>query len=99
MKPVCVPCERFMRPLRNGFYFIEGKPYGDPNTPWDGSAGKHSVGWTPYKVWLGDLWGCPDCDAQIVVGVARTRLTEHYEPDFANVIARTGAAQLLVKDC
>lgn len=98
MKPVCVPCERFMRAKRNGFYFIEGMPHGG-SEPWDGQQGKGSTGWTPYKVWVGDLWECPTCKAQTVIGVAPNRLAEHYEPDFEQVIKRTGAAQLLVKDC
>src|SRR5690349_6379221 len=34
MKPVCVPCQRFMRAKRNGFYFLEGKPYG-AKVEWD----------------------------------------------------------------
>jgi len=67
--------------------------------PWDGKSGKHSHGWTPYKVWVGDLWHCPDCHAQIIVGVGHSRLAEHYEPGFTLAIEQTGADQLLVKDC
>jgi hypothetical protein len=26
MKPICVRCERFMRPERNGYCFLEGMP-------------------------------------------------------------------------
>jgi len=92
MKPVCVPCERFMRAKKNGFYFTEGMGG-------DGRRGKHSTEWIPYKIWVGDLWECPDCKAQIVVGVGMNRLAEHYEPDFNDILEQTNAKQLLVKDC
>jgi hypothetical protein len=26
MRPICVPCQRFFRPIKNGFHFIEGMP-------------------------------------------------------------------------
>jgi hypothetical protein len=26
MKPICVPCQRFYSPLKNGFEFIESRP-------------------------------------------------------------------------
>lgn len=95
MKPICVPCERFMRAKKTGFYFIEGMP----REGWDGEQGKNSAGWVPYKVWVGDLYECPDCSAQTVVGVSRNRLSEHFEPNFNEIIMSTGAAQLMVKDC
>lgn len=98
LAPICVPCERFYRPKKNGFYFTEGKPHG-ASVEWDGKQGKHSAGWTPYKVWAGDMWECPDCGAQIVVGVPHNRIAEHYELDFEDVRLRLNATQLLVKDC
>ena len=96
MKPICIPCQRFMRPKRNGYYFIEGMPHGED---WDGTSGKDSPGWLPYKVWVGDLYECPDCHAQAISGVARLPVSEHYLPDFQDLIARTGADRLMVKDC
>lgn len=98
MKPICVPCERFMRIKKNGFYFVEGKPHGS-EVEWDGGQGKNSVGWTPYKVWVGDLFECPDCKTQTVAGIGASRLAEHYEPNFKAVIKRLNAMQLFVKDC
>ena len=99
MKPICVPCERFMRPKRNGFYFVEGMPHSHPTDAWDGKQGKGSVGWTPYKVWVGDLWHCPDCGAQVVSDVAAHPTDEHYRDSFPTTLARTNAMQLFVKDC
>jgi hypothetical protein len=66
MKPICVPCQRFYRPKRNGVYLCEGMPHGPE---WDGKSGRDSPGWLPYKIWQGDLWECPDCHAQIISGV------------------------------
>ena len=30
MKPICVPCQRFYRPKKNGFMFIEAMPRATP---------------------------------------------------------------------
>ena len=98
MKPICLPCERFMRPKRNGYYFVEGKPWGG-GMEWDGERGKDSLGWTPYKVWVGDVWACPDCGSQIINGVGIDPVAEHYQDGFDEVMTRTNARQLMVKDC
>jgi len=94
-KPVCPACQCFYRPKQNGFSFVEGMP--------DGSAhnirGKRSPeSWRPYKLWNGDLWECPDCGAQVVVGCAPQPIAEHYQPTFAKSVAEFGAT-LQVNDC
>lgn len=94
MKPICVPCERFMRPKRNGYYFLEGMPA--TQRP---DIGKGADGWEPYKLWVGDLWECPTCHHQLVSGVALHPIAEHYEPDFQRQVDVYGAERLLVKDC
>lgn len=96
MKPICVPCQRFFRPKRNGFHFIEGMP-----TENDALPGRREMRkWKPYKLWVGDLWECRDCKAQIVVGVPIDGpISEHYKDDFADEIHRRGATQLQVNDC
>lgn len=108
MKPICVPCERFMRPKHNGYRFLEGMPTmcgADPAK----NIGRSAVGWQPSKLWIGDLWHCPDCGAEIVVGVAHRPLAEHYEPTFQHSVelatgrnlrhASPAKPLLLVKDC
>jgi hypothetical protein len=95
MKPICVPCQRFYRPKKNGFYFIEGQPRTNTTPP--GTTAPDD--WTPYKLWVGDLWECQGCHAQIVSGVSQEPLGEHYQPDFAAKVARTHADQLQVNDC
>lgn len=96
MKPICVPCERFYRPIKNGSAFVEGMPTGGINAapgkaqPWT---------WKPYKLWMGDKWACPDCGAEIIVGVGMNPLSEHYLPGFSDAVKQFDGGQLLVKDC
>ncbi len=95
MKPVCVPCQRFYRPKHNGYAFLEGMPSHNGAKP--GKAEPES--WSPYKLWMGDLWACPDCGSEIVVGTGLNPIAEHYQITFANEVERHGASRLLVKDC
>lgn len=95
MKPICVPCERFYRPKKNGFSFIEGMP----ESVSEAKPGKaEPEKWAPYKLWMGDLWACPDCGSEIVVGCGRAPLGEHYQPDFADRV-QSYAPALKVNDC
>ena len=99
MKPICVKCQRFYRPKKNGFYFIEGMPEGtlelgrpiEPGTV-------EPERWKPYKLWVGDLWECRGCGHQTIAGVSHRPLREHYEPDFAEQVKRLGATYQ-VNDC
>lgn len=95
MKPVCVPCERFMRCKTTGFYFTEGMPAAARALPGKTEPEK----WKPYKLWVGDLYECPTCGASTIVGVPFHPLAEHYQPDFTDMQQRLAANQLLVKDC
>jgi hypothetical protein len=92
---------------KSGFYFIEAMPKGtarfandsqkDGRNPEPGTS--MPEGWTPYKVWSGDLWECEGCHTQIVHGTGNNRIAEHYEDGFAETIERLGADQLQVNDC
>lgn len=93
MKPICVPCQRFYRPKENDFAFVEGMPTHGAK-PGHEEADK----WRPYKLWLGDLWECKGCGAQIVVGTGQQPVSEHYKPDFASRVENFGA-KLQVNDC
>jgi hypothetical protein len=100
-KPVCVKCRCFYRPKQNGFAWIEGKPHGgavrverDENV----RGLRCPDAWTPYKLWNSDLWACPDCGHEIVVGHGAGPIAEHYEDRFAAEVARHGA-ELQVNDC
>lgn len=95
MKPVCVPCHRFFRMKKAGYYFIEGMP--KSGNPEAGNAEPNS--WTPYKIWVGDLWHCPDCGTEILSGFGQHPLGEHYQKDFSDEVKRLSADQLQVNDC
>lgn len=102
LKPICHPCQRFYRPEKNGFYFIEGMPVASAQ---DCHEGKIEPGtsmperWKPYKLWSGDLWRCHGCNHQIVVGViSSTPIAEHYQADFAEEAKRLNATYQ-VNDC
>ncbi len=92
-KPVCVACQCFFRPKQNGFGWIEGMPS-------DGAQrGKREPEkWRPYKLWNSDMWECPDCGVQIIVGHGAGPVSEHYKPDFAEMVASYGAT-LQINDC
>jgi hypothetical protein len=78
-----------------GYYFIEGMPRVDGAKAGNAEPEK----WQPYKLWVGDLWECPDCGAQILSGFGRDRIAEHYEKDFDKHVRQCGAEQLQVNDC
>lgn len=54
--------------------------------------------WTGYKLWVGDLWECRGCGAQIISGVAPSPLNEHYKPDYEAQRARLDIT-LRIDDC
>lgn len=73
----CLKCKKFYRCIKNGYYFEEGMP--------GGSAIKEQIdpgtGWGPYKLFVGDLYECPDCKAQVITGWSNQPLAEHFQGD------------------
>lgn len=94
MKPICVDCQRFYRAKKNGFYFVEGMPISGNPKP----GVREPEKWTGYKLWVGDLWECPDCEAKIIAGCGHVPIAEHFEDGFQEMIEKLHAT-LLVKDC
>lgn len=98
MKPACVKCQRFFRPKKNDFFFVEGMPAptegGHYPTPGTAEPDK----WNPYKLWAADLWECEGCGAQILSGYGKQTIREHYHPDFEAVRKQLGA-DLQINDC
>jgi hypothetical protein len=45
------------------------------------------AGQLPYKLWEADLWDCPGCGAEIVVGFGSKPLAEHYQMAFGAYVA------------
>jgi hypothetical protein len=99
MKPVCVPCQRFYRPKKNGTNFIENMPAMTGALPGTQEPEK----WVPYKLWTGDLWECEGCGTQIIVGVPSVPISEHYMGNFRAEVTsaelRMGKALDVVNDC
>lgn len=100
LKPVCVPCRRFFRCEKVGYHFTEGMPNG--TWPWGGptqpGSPENDRYWQPYKLWVGDLWRCHGCGAEIIVGVAGSPVAHRHEKEFAEK-RRNGFDQLQVNDC
>ena len=95
-KPICVPCQRFFRMKKAGFYFTEGYPVG-PGRAEPGTSEPDK--WKPYKIWSGDLWECQGCGAQIVSGFGLEPLSIHHEERFEMISRKIGADQFQVNDC
>lgn len=97
MKPICVKCQRFYRPRKNGYMFIEGMPKVNGALP--GLAEPEA--WQPYKLWRGDLWKCDGCEHLIIAGVAREPFDEHYTGSFKTNVALVETEQPLIQinDC
>ena len=36
----------------------------------------------PYQVWCADLWECPGCETQTILGYGQEPIAEHYEEKF-----------------
>ena len=101
MKPICVSCQCFYRPKRNGFTFIESMPAGGTDLPPEMLRGRKAPrAWKPYKLWRGDLWECPECSHKIISGVANEPILEHWHPKFEAAVESLGGEKLLrVNDC
>lgn len=95
MKPICVPCQRFYRPTKNGRAFVEGMPIGSVKAPPGITAPEL---WKPYKLWRGDEWTCMGCGAIIIVGVAQHTIAEHFESTFDEQV-KSHKADLQINDC
>lgn len=103
MRPICVPCQRFFRPEKNGVSFIEGMPL---TVPACGAEEAHSARpgfseaqhWKPYKLWSGDLWKCPGYGTEVIAGTGKNPIVEHYQEDF-EYLMEMRAPQFRVNDC
>lgn len=83
-----------MQPKRTGFPFVEALPIVRGAAPGTSEPEK----WTGYKLWMGDLWECQGCGAEVIAGVGRSPIAEHYQPDFAATVERYGAT-VQINDC
>jgi len=42
----------------------------------------------PYKLWKADLYKCPDCGVEIISGFGNSNYAEHFEENFAKLLAQ-----------
>src|SRR5438477_543092 len=88
--PVCVPCLRFFKRLRNGITIEEGMPIRQA----DGSDG-----WQRYKLWHADHWKCDRCGHELVIGFGNQPIGEHYEPRYRELVTTAPHYLGRVDDC
>jgi hypothetical protein len=50
-----------------------------------------------YKAWNADLWKCPKCGSEIIVGFGNSAFTEHFEPDFKEKLKTAGQSFTIYK--
>lgn len=81
---VCVTCQTFLHPKKNGVYVEEGMPLGSE--------------WVPYKLWHADAWECRTCGIEIVTGFGDGPLAEHYQAGYETFKAAR-PIHVFVKDC
>ncbi len=92
--PVCVSCLKFMKPRTNGIIVEERMPTHRPDPT--------QTDWGPYKLWEADLWQCPRCKQQIIMGWGRQAFAEHHEDDYSdkvNKIEAAGQKIYRINDC
>lgn len=95
-KPVCVKCQRFFRPKRNGIGVLENMPATNGAVP----GFEAPEQWRPYKLWDADLYECKGCGAEIVVGFGHVPMAEHFQTErFAQFRDDKGSHIFTVNDC
>ena len=84
-KAVCRLCEVELRPETNGVYVVDLM---DRNTQ-------------PYRLTAADLWKCPRCGYEVVLGFAGEAFMYHHEGDIQgklNELVAAGAVVIYNKD-
>ena len=70
-EPVCATCQCEFRPEHNSVGLLDMYNPSNTNEP------------QPYQIWEADLWKCPKCGVEIVVGFGSDAILRHHEkPDF-----------------
>lgn len=92
MKPICVKCQRFYRPKRNGVRFVENMPTILRAAP--GTTNPEN--WTPYKVWQADLWECKGCHHELICGAGACPIAIDHEQNFQQALE---TVNFIVNDC
>lgn len=75
LKPVCVKCQTFYHPKKNGVVLLEQMPVATAAEP--GTI--DPTAWRPYKIWMADLSECRSCGHQIIAGFAAHAIEKHHD--------------------
>lgn len=92
MKPICVKCRKFYRLHKMGVAVEEGM-LGVSRIP-----SSDSSGWSPYKLWMANLFKCPKCGHEVIHGFGLSPMSEHYQPDYLEIRGRI-PPYIFVPDC
>jgi hypothetical protein len=49
-----------------------------------------------YKAWCADLWKCPSCGEEIIIGFGKDAFAEHYQNDFKDKIKTLEEGGMLI---
>lgn len=44
---------------------------------------EHKEDGSAYKIWVADLWGCPKCGHQCLLGFSDHPICHHHQPEYA----------------
>lgn len=86
---VCVKCQLFFHPKKNGVTVEEGMPL---------SSRKGGDQWVPYKLWHADILECRGCGTEVIAGFASRPIAEHYQEEYKSIKAQL-CPVVFVKDC
>lgn len=76
----CVNCQTYLYAKQNGVLVLETM---------DDCV-------SPYKIWRADLFACPDCGYELISGFAQEPISEHFMPDFQQLL---GHVTHTIKGC
>ncbi len=76
-KPVCVKCQCELRPEKVGVSVLDMFNPSDKAEP------------QPYQLWGADIYKCPKCKYEIIIGFANLPYAIHSQPDFSKVLEQT----------
>lgn len=63
----------------------------------NGIAVLDTAAFGPYQLWDADLWKCPECSMEIILGFGSRPYSAHYEEGFNAVLQRVRASGSIVE--
>jgi hypothetical protein len=94
LKPICVSCGTFFKPVKSGIRVLEQMPKIPQAVPGIVAADD----WRPYKIWQADLYECRSCGSQVVSGYGLNPIAIQHMPDFKKMLEEH-PPDVTVNDC